>query len=291
VSIGVPVYNGERYLAQTLESLLGQTFTDFELLICDNASTDGTAEVARGYAARDRRVRYARSDRNLGLARNFNRAFELSTGEYFRWFAGDDLAAPQSLQRCVEVLDREPAVVLAYPKTRLIDAHGQVIKDYDDGLHLQSTSPSGRFRELLHRLGLCNAFYGLMRAAVVRRTGLLGSYSGSDVVFQAELVLHGTFWEIPDVLFFRRMHAAASSAATPEERVAFYRPAQRRPTESQRWRHLCGLARAVQRAPVPLAEKARLGGVLLRMIAWNGGPLARELMAAARPLFSGRGRG
>src|SRR5439155_684074 len=85
---------------------------------------------------------------------------------YFRWAAADDLSAPQSLARCVEVLDREPAVVLAYPKTRFIDEHGRVILDYDDRLHLQSPRPRERFRQVLERLGRCNAAYGLMRAVV-----------------------------------------------------------------------------------------------------------------------------
>src|SRR5207249_10009521 len=142
VSIGVPVYNGERYLGATLDSLLAQTFGDFELIICDNASTDGTEAIARAYAGRDARVRYVRQERNLGPPRNYNHAFELSRGEYFRWFPSDDLAAPQSVARCVEVLDREPSVVLAYPKPTLIDEDGRVLRDYEDRLDLRSPAPA-----------------------------------------------------------------------------------------------------------------------------------------------------
>ncbi|MEX2156211.1 MAG: glycosyltransferase family A protein [Gemmatimonadales bacterium] len=285
VTIGVPVHNNERYLAETLESLLAQTFTDFELLICDNASTDGTGAIARGFAARDRRVRYLPSPRNVGIAGNFNRVVPLAGGEYCRWFAADDLAAPRSLERCVEVLDRRPEVVLTYPRTRLIDAFGESLGDYDDRLHVQSESPSERFRALLARVGLCNAFYGLTRTAVLRRTGLFGDYSGSDEVFQAELVLYGTFWEIPEVLFFRRMHSAAASAATPAGRRALYRPQWTHGTESREWRHLWGLMRAVQRAPIGSGEKLRLGVFLLRSVVWNRGRLARELRAALQHLI------
>src|SRR2546427_6914452 len=142
VSMAVPVYNGERYLGEALDSLLAQTYHDFELIICDNASTDGTGEIARSYASMDERVRYVRNERNLGLAGNVKRAFQLSSGEYFRWHAADDVCAPQFLARCVAVLDRHPAVVLAYPRTKLIDADGRVTAAYDDGLHLQAARRS-----------------------------------------------------------------------------------------------------------------------------------------------------
>src|SRR2546425_2356723 len=165
VSVGMPVYNGERYLAEAVDSLLAQTYEDFELIICDNASTDRTGEIARSYAARDTRVRYARNEKNLGAGGNFRRGFALASGEYFRWAASDDVCAPQSLARCVEVLDQEPAAVLAYPSTRFIDEHGRVTGEcYDDRLHLQASRASERFRQVLERLGLCNAVYGLMRA-------------------------------------------------------------------------------------------------------------------------------
>src|SRR5713101_1663534 len=123
VSIGVPVYNGERYLGAALDSLLTQTYEDFELVICDNASTDRSGEIAQSYAAKDKRVRYARNQKNLGAARNYRRTFELSSGAYFRWAPADDLSGPELLARCVEILDREPSVVLVNPKTSFIDEH------------------------------------------------------------------------------------------------------------------------------------------------------------------------
>ena len=282
VSIGVPVYNGERYLAATLDSLIGQTFEEFELIICDNASTDRTAEIARAYAARDRRIRYVPSDRNIGSVRNFNRAFRLGTGEYFRWFSADDLAAPESLARCVEVLDAEPAVVLAYPKTRLIDAEGQTIRDYDDRLHLTMADPCERFQELLGRIGYTNAVYGLMRTAAVQRTGLFGPYLASDEVFQAELVLHGLFWEIPAVLFFRRIHAAASSGMTLAERLSFDRPERARAREMSMWKRLVGLSRAVERSGLDRSQKVRLQAYLARTAVRSRDELAREVLEATR---------
>ena len=108
VSIGLPVYNGERFLVQAIESVLAQTFEDFELIVCDNASTDASGAIAQTYVERDSRVRYFRNASNLGAARNFNRTFELSRGEYFKWLAADDLIAPTYLERCLAALGPRP---------------------------------------------------------------------------------------------------------------------------------------------------------------------------------------
>jgi len=294
VSIGVPVYNGERYLREALDSLLAQTFEDFELIICDNASTDGTAEIARSYATKDKRVRYVRNDRNVGFARNYRKAFELSSGTYFKLHAADDRAAPEFLARCLEVLDREPKVVLAYPRTRLIDESGAVVSDYEDRLHLQSPRPSVRFRELYERLRLCNAIHGVVRASALRRTRLLGTFIGSDVVLHGELILYGTFWEVPEYLFFRRFHPEASSALFEQylqgkgiDRIqAFYDPQRRRKVYMRTWRHLWENCRSVARAPLGFAEKMRLGFFMVRVAIWNRGSLWRELSGATRQLVA-----
>ena len=95
VSVGIPVFNGERFLAETIESILAQTFKDFEIVISDNASTDRTEEICRSYAARDPRIRYNRNDTNRGAAWNHNRVFELARGEYFKWQSHDDFCAPR----------------------------------------------------------------------------------------------------------------------------------------------------------------------------------------------------
>lgn len=116
VSIGLPVYNGEKYVGKAIESVLSQTFKDFELIICDNASTDQTEKICREDATKDSRVRYYRNEKNLGAAKNFNRVFELSSSEYFKWLAADDLIEVDFLQRCVELLDSDASLLLACPR-------------------------------------------------------------------------------------------------------------------------------------------------------------------------------
>src|SRR6267142_5432239 len=99
VSVGLPVYNGEKYLPNTLKRLLEQDFEDFELIVSDNASTDGTPEICRMFAEQDPRVHYVRNEANIGLAANHNRTFELSRGELFKWAAHDDDFPPAMLAR------------------------------------------------------------------------------------------------------------------------------------------------------------------------------------------------
>jgi glycosyltransferase involved in cell wall biosynthesis len=259
VSIGLPVRDGENYLAETLDSILAQTYSDFELTISDNASTDGTEEIGRAYAARDERIRYFRNEKNLGAAENFNRVLELSAGEYFKWAAHDDLCAPEYLALCVEILDREPEVVLCYPRTRIIDGQGEFVEDYFDGFHLDSPKPNVRFRDVFRAPGLCNPVFGLMRARVLERTALIGNYAASDRVLLGELALHGQFYEVPEYLFLRRGHPQRSLAAnvTDGEIAAWFDPAMRGKVLLPRWRRLLEYLRAAQRAPLSQTERIR----------------------------------
>lgn len=237
VSIGVPVYNGENYLAEALDSLLRQTFDDFELLISDNASTDRTHEICQEYAARDGRVRYVRQVRNVGAGPNHNRVLELSQAPYFKWAAHDDLYAPTYLEECVRILDRDPAVVLAHADGPLIDAQGKplsfdVFRQCYVDRHgrqyvrepvdiAQSDLPSERFADVLHRIVWCTAMYGLIRRDVINRVTLMRSYYGSDKVFLAEMALLGKFRHVKEPLFMKRCHAQMSAQMTAKQRLAF----------------------------------------------------------------------
>jgi glycosyltransferase involved in cell wall biosynthesis len=109
-------------LPEAVDSILAQTFADFELVLCDNASTDGTEELCRQYAATDCRVRYHRNRRNIGVAANFDLSSALCTATLVKWAASDDVLGPTCLEDCIEVLDHNPGVVLAVPRGRLIDS-------------------------------------------------------------------------------------------------------------------------------------------------------------------------
>jgi glycosyltransferase involved in cell wall biosynthesis len=286
VSIGLPVYDGENYLAETLDSILAQTYSDFELTISDNASTDRTEDICQVYAARDPRIRYYRNEQNLGAAWNYNRVFELSTGEYFKWAAHDDLCAPEYLEWCVEILDRQPDVVLCYAKTCIIDQRGEVVENYFDGFNLRSPKPHVRLRGFFRAPGLCNPVFGLIRANTLKRTPLIGNYRASDRVLLGELALHGQFYEIPEYLFLRRGHPQRSLAAnvTDSDIAAWYDPAMRGKILLPRWRRLLEYLRATKRAPLRWSERVRcymqIGRFALLPEKWSG--MGKDLLQAAQ---------
>lgn len=257
VSIGLPVYNGENFLAETLDSLLAQTFTDFELIISDNASTDRTEEICKAYAAKDKRVRYYRNDKNLGAARNYNRVFELSTGEYFKWSAHDDLCAPHFLERCVEVLDQDDSVVLCYTRTRAIDENGDFVKNYPSKPGGSSVKPRERFYEFVCVPHACVAVFGLMRADVLKKTPLIGNFSSADRPLLGELSLLGRLYEIPEYLFFYRNHPDQSWQAHSRHSVgSWYDPKKaKKQFVFPHWRLLWEHLRSIGRVPLRITER------------------------------------
>lgn len=151
VSIGIPVRNGARYLAETIDSVLSQTYTDFELIISDNASSDQTSEICKNYAENDSRVRYYRNDRNIGAAKNFNRAFALSSGEYFKWLSSDDTITARFLERSVELLDSDRALVLACTRYSVCDEFMNTVVTRESDYSLIDSRPQQRFCRLLKK--------------------------------------------------------------------------------------------------------------------------------------------
>jgi glycosyltransferase involved in cell wall biosynthesis len=226
VSIGLPVFNGEHYIEEALDSILAQTYSDFELIISDNASTDRTEEICRAYTARDERIRYFRNETNLGAAKNFNCVFELSSGEYFKWASYDDVLGPEFLSRCITVLDQEPSIILCHAKTGRIDEHSALVGVYEEYqyLRLSSRKPHERFFDLIRFNHSCNIVFGVTRASALGMTSLIGPYPASDRVLLAQLALIGQLYEIPDILFYRRDHPQTTWRVWGDklERVAWY---------------------------------------------------------------------
>jgi glycosyltransferase involved in cell wall biosynthesis len=205
VSIGLPVYNGEVYLSGALDTLLGQTFTDLELIISDNASTDRTPEICRSYAARDHRVRYIRHEVNRGVPWNHNFALGQATGEYFRWASHDDLCAPDFVARCVKELDADPGLVLCHTRTVVLDGEGTVLSHNGGSPWIGSPLAHERFRDLVglgHRYWQPLLTFGVMRREAAVVVGGLGTHIGGDRTFLARLALQGRFLEVDEDLFF-----------------------------------------------------------------------------------------
>lgn len=308
VSIGMAVRNGQRYLAVALESLLSQTFTDFEIIISDNASTDATAEICRQYMARDPRVRYHRNETDIGPANNHNQCFEMSHGEYFRWHAHDDACTPQHLELCVSALDRDPTAVLAYPQTLVIDENGRPMSNYDFKLETDSASPAHRFAELVlvnHRRHRAVEIFGLMRSSALRITPLQGRYARGDSVLLVRMALRGRFIQVPGRHFLSRTHSTQSVQQVPSRirdggsRLAKYLGTGPTPPpewwDSSRkgklnfpeWNLLRRYWGSIEHAPVHFSERAVCHLVMLQWLALNAPKLVRDMIFAAE-IVAGR---
>lgn len=198
LTIGLPVYNSERYLAESVESLLGQSYTDFELIISDNASTDDTPGICERYAKQDPRIRYYRQPQNIGLAPNHNFCAEQARGDLFKWAAGDDLYHRSLLLRCVEALDERPEVVLVHSYTAMIDGDSKMYQANAYPLGTSAPRPSDRFRSMLQDNG-GDDDGGVIRKAVLLRTARKDSYHHADRTTITELALYGPFYHVPEL--------------------------------------------------------------------------------------------
>jgi glycosyltransferase involved in cell wall biosynthesis len=225
VSLSLPVRNGEEYLSQAIQSILDQTYADFELIITDNASTDATEDICREYASRDPRIRYVRSPRDQGAAANFNLGFSLSSGEYFKWCAHDDLISPTYIAECVEALDANRAVVLAYGDLTGIDENGDSTGYVEPHMpDLDRPSPTGRFRRLLTRHVLVAAIFGVYRRSALERTSLHKPYYSSDCALLAEIVLLGPVVRISNAILLNRDHPNRSIRLDSANRLIWQDP-------------------------------------------------------------------
>ena len=231
LTIGLPVYNGENYVAESIEALLGQTFTDFELVISDNASTDSTGDICRRYQKQDSRVRYFRQPRNVGIAPNVNFLLSQARGELYKEASHDDLYAASLLERCVEALDEYPQIVLAHSWTAKIDGTGRLTEAYEYPLTTATPNAPERFRSMLFDSG-GDDDYGVMRMDVRRRVAPMGSHHHADRTITAELVLHGPFYQVPDWLYFRREHGQQNGGAPMRRRCA-----NMDPRRANQWQH------------------------------------------------------
>jgi len=289
LTIGVPVYNGEAFLRQTLESILSQSFGAFELIISDNASTDGTEAICREVARLDARVRYHRNETNLGLAKNHNLLFSLGSAEYFKWASADDLCLPGYLERCIAVLDRDPEVVLVYPRTRFVDAGGKTLDIEDPGWNLMSDQPQERLRYVVTSAHWVNSILGIIRSAALAKTGLLPSYPGGDYCLLGELALMGKFFEVTEPLYQRRIHPGSSSQHQKEPRViAEYWRGPGVSAPMPQWSRNLDHFRTLMKSDLGPGAKLSVSVSLLRAMYWRRGKLWREIRLAAGERF-GRG--
>lgn len=285
VTVGVPVFNGANYLGSTLDSLSKQTHEELEILVADNASTDATVDIVRAAMQCDPRIRLLCRPENIGAAANYNHLVTLARGSYFKWSAHDDLCAPPFVERCVEALEADPGAVLAYPRSVLIGPDDEILDEhFVDDLYRAEADPVERLRRYLPHRGEQHAIFGLIRTDRLRRTRMIGTHWGGDMVALTDLLLQGRFIELEDRLFMRRYHEATSMAGiTAAEINQWFDPHADPTTAMPRTRlfgaHLHGVTRSALPPPVKLRALAAVITVWLRH--W-GRHMGGEVKIAAR---------
>ena len=288
VSVGLPVYNGERFLAEALESVLSQTFADLELVISDNASTDRTEEICRSYAGHDTRIRYYRNDVNLGALPNFNRVFELSRGKYFKWAAHDDVLRPELLRRCVEALEAAPDAVLCQSAIEYIDESGASL-----GIHRHhipgSDSPEAatRFAALVLKPHDCYAQMGVLRRDLVEGAMPMAGFHGADRSLLAKIALRGRYLSVPEALLQVRDHAGRYSRAQKKvrDRAAWYDARNKGRLSFPVWRMYGTYWRSAMSADLPLSARNRAVLTLLKwwFVNFNAFRMAVDVAGSVAP--------
>ncbi|PEN09262.1 glycosyl transferase [Longimonas halophila] len=272
VSIGLPVYNGAEYLEAAIQSVLNQTFTDFEFIICDNASTDATEAICKSAADRDARVRYIRHPENLGAARNYNSTLAAARAPYFRWTCHDDLLQPTCLEACVDMLDAHPAASVVYTGTQVIneDSMPRESPNWIHDVHLVDPDPATRFAGFLDAYcwgGDSGPLFGLMRTNLLRATMQHGNFPSADLILIGELALWGPIYQIPEPLFVSRLHDANSTRSNDMQIAAIWKwfdPRQQQTLHWLEWRWLYELYRAIWRAPLTRVQRCRCLAVFMR---------------------------
>lgn len=288
VTIGIPVYNGERYLEEAIRSALGQTDGDLELVISDNASTDRTAEICRDYALQDGRVRYFRNTSNLGAAPNYNIVFSHARGRFFKWLAHDDLITPTFVEKVTRVLETRPEAVLCNSVVAYIDSKGAPLGLYDTQLgKADIASPSRRLAHVTLPSHSCVDFFGMFRRSTLEGSLLHGSFHGADRALLAQMALRGRMVQIPAPLVQMREHENryTRSQLRAADRASWHDTRVRGRVSFPTWRLYHEYLKMVRAAELGPGERMRCYAVLARWwtVNWNVARAAVDVVAIVAP--------
>lgn len=219
VSIGLPVYNAELFIRKKIESLLEQTFTDFEIIISDNASTDLTSKICEEYVKKDKRIKYIKQEKNRGAVWNYNLVLKKAKYDYFLWVAADDILSPKFIEKNIDVLETKNNVICSVSRMKMFGKMTDYLEfNPNDSLftellkrikrnfaHMDSYPASGSYekkvREFLKKCRHNQAFYGMYRTRQLRQyNATLESFLGSDTTFVLNLLRYGDLHVIDEVM-------------------------------------------------------------------------------------------
>lgn len=283
VTIGMPAYNAAGTIGEAVGSLLRQTFEDIEVIVSDNASTDGTVDILRDLYPSETRLRVISHDRNIGANANYSSLVAQARGRYFKWASSSDWCAPTFVERCVAELESEPEVILVCPRTRTFEHDVSDAIDYADDVGFEQKEPVRRFVALMQGLKLNNAINGVFRTEALRRTRLIEHYPGSDVVMMAHIALLGRIRLLPEALYYRRMtRESATCLQTPEQRVRHHYPVQTIRSLFPHWRWYCAQVHAISASGLSRPERLEALRYTARMVRWSMRELLGDVVTAMR---------
>jgi hypothetical protein len=282
ISIGMPAFNSERTIAFALDGLLAQSFSDFELIVSDNASTDSTLAIVEDYARRDSRVVLLRQKENIGVGRNYSAVFRATRAKYFKWSSSSDWCAPGLLARCVAYLDAHPDTVVAAPRTAIFRQTPGDAVDYEHDIAAPQSDPVARFLHVCNSIKLNNVMNGLIRSESLRGTRLIEPYPSADMVMVAHLALLGKFALLDDRMLFRRMvPETATLLMSREAALRYHFPQRTIQSQLSTWRLMGGYMQAVRGTQLPPNEAVRALAWVVRMAYWKRAEMGRDLIRLA----------
>lgn len=218
LSIGIPVFNGEKFLRQCLDSLLTQTFANFELIISDNASDDSTSDICNEYSKKFKNFRYFKQKKNMGIKWNFNFVLEQAKCNYFIWVAVDDTFLPNFLKKNLEILESQQNLVGCISKIKPYDLNDLKISDTDEFFKNVTKQLRTRFRKrgtysikgtydervrFYLKKSTCQIIYGVIKTSVIRKSIIIEEFEGSDWCINLNILKQGDFHVIDEVLMLQ----------------------------------------------------------------------------------------
>lgn len=281
VSIGMPTYNSAATVGASIESLRGQSFEDFELIVSDNASTDSTRDIVEGLARQDRRIRCICQPENVGANRNYSFVARAARGDFFKWASSNDWYAPTFLAKCLSSLEQNDDAVLAAPRTRLFAEDLAHATDYTYDIEILDASPVARLVRLLSDLRLNNAINGIIRMRSLRSTRLIDSFYHADVVLMGHLAMLGKVIRVDEFLYYRRMEVpTAPGLRDPVVWRKHHYPLTSARVLFQSWKKNFGWMRAGMATPMSITERRKVLNYLVRMCYWDRRSLMMDVQDA-----------
>ena len=278
LTVGMPAYNGEKFIADAIRCVLEQTYEDLVLVISDNASTDRTEEICRQFAAKDARVDYCRHEENLGATANYNFVAQRASTELFKWHSCNDLLSRNMLESCVQRLDRDPNIALVYAQTWLFENSVDDAQRYGEDPQADQDDALQRFIHVIDHMALNNIMNGVMRLDALKRTAMLREFYFADRTMMAELALRGKVIEDSTSRFYRRMDEdSATQKKSEEEVLKHFDPSWKRPLPFTNWRVYGSFLQGLWRSEIGLGSASSWSLKIARRAWWDKQGLATDI--------------